>query len=196
VTLEERLAKLEPRERTLLGGLAVTLGVILFLFMPLYVFQHVGDLRDQNQEIRDYVEKVRDNRAKIDKKKADKDAANLRYSRTMPPLASFIEETSQGEGLAIDESQTRPDIPHGKKYTEHVTSVKFKKVGMLGLVRMMEKIEKSNFPVSISRLNIKPRGPDPDSFDVEMHVSHYERKGDPKKDTPKPKPEESEEEEP
>ena len=36
MTLAERYAKLEPRERTLLGGLAVAVALILFFVVPAY----------------------------------------------------------------------------------------------------------------------------------------------------------------
>ena len=66
MTLGERLAKMEPRERSLLAGLGIAVGLIVFLLLPAYVYQTVSASRDQNQEIRDYIEKVRDGRAKID----------------------------------------------------------------------------------------------------------------------------------
>ncbi len=47
---------------------------------------------------------------------------------------------------------------------------------MLNLVKFMEKIEQSPHPVLISRLNIRKRGTEVDSYDVEMIVSAYDRK--------------------
>ncbi len=193
MTLAERIAKLEPRERTLLSGFGVVLAAIVFLFLPLYLHQTVGARRDQNQEIRDYIDKVRESRAKIDKKRAAHDQLLSRYARTMPPLASFVEEAAKANNIDIEESQGKPDVPHGKKYTEHVILVKLRKVGMLSLVKMLERIEKSNYPVAITRLNIKPRADGPDSYDVELNVSQFERKGEAKKEAPKeeqPEPEE------
>ena len=42
----------------------------------------------------------------------------------------------------------------------------------------MERIEQSGHPVSISQLNIRKRGMEPDAFDVDMVVSAFERKPD------------------
>lgn len=193
MTLAERFAKLEPRERTLLSGLGATLLAILFFFLPIYLHQVVAASRDQNQEIHDYIEKVRESRDKLDKKKAAQEQLLARYARTMPPLASFVEEAAKANNVEIEESQAKPDVPHGKKYTEHVILVKLRKVGLLGLVKMLEKMEKSNLPVAITRLNIKPRADGPDSYDVELNVSSFERKGDAKKEAPKeeaPEPDE------
>lgn len=180
-SLAERWAKLEPRERSLMTGLIVALAAIVFLAVPLYLHQAVSTARSQNQEIKDFLEKVRDQRDKIDKKRAERDALLGRYAKTMPPLASFVEEAAEAGGLDIEESQGRPDVPHGKKYLERVLLVKFKKVGLAGLVKMFEKIERSNLPVSLTRLNLKPRSGEADSYDVELHVSQFERKGDAKK---------------
>jgi general secretion pathway protein M len=49
---------------------------------------------------------------------------------------------------------------------------------MLNLAKFMERIEQSGFPVSISAVNIRKRGAEVDSYDVEMMVSGYERKAE------------------
>jgi general secretion pathway protein M len=58
---------------------------------------------------------------------------------------------------------------------------------MLKLVRLMEKIETSGHPVAISSLDIRKRASEPDSFDVDMVVSAFDRKApEPKKAETKP----------
>jgi general secretion pathway protein M len=53
---------------------------------------------------------------------------------------------------------------------------------MLKLVKLMEKIETSGHAVALSSLNIHKRASEPDSFDVDMIVSAYDRKApEPKK---------------
>jgi general secretion pathway protein M len=62
-----------------------------------------------------------------------------------------------------------------------------RKVGMLKLVKLMERIETSGHPVMLSSLNIRKRAVEPDSFDVEMVVSAFDRKApEPKKTEAKP----------
>jgi general secretion pathway protein M len=46
---------------------------------------------------------------------------------------------------------------------------------MLSLSRFLESIEKSGFPVVVSRLNIRKRNGEADSYDVEVGVSSYDR---------------------
>jgi general secretion pathway protein M len=64
---------------------------------------------------------------------------------------------------------------------------------MLSLVKFMEKIAQSGHPVSITRLNVRKRGTELDSFDVEMIVSAFDRKAEEKK---KPEPAKGAPEEP
>jgi general secretion pathway protein M len=69
----------------------------------------------------------------------------------------------------------RPDVPIGKKYVERNTVIHLKKAGMLPVSRLLEAIEKSGHPVSVSRLNIRKRSGEPDSYDVEVGVSAFDR---------------------
>ena len=86
-------------------------------------------------------------------------------------------------------------VPDGKRYEERSTKIVLRKVGMLSLVTFMEKLETSGHPVTISRLNIRKRGTEPDSYDVEMIVSAFDRKPDTKKEKSKEAAEPSQEEE-
>ena len=129
---------------------------------------------------------VSERRAKIEKQKATREQLQTRYQKTMPALATFVEDAAKTAGVEIEESGPKPDAPHGKKYVEHILFVRLRKVGLLGLVKMLEKIEKSNYPVAITRLNIKPHPGEADSFDVEAFVSQFESK-DVKKAAPPPK---------
>ncbi|NUO49257.1 MAG: hypothetical protein HOV80_10415 [Polyangiaceae bacterium] len=184
MSLAERYSKLEPRERRLLLGFGGTILAGIFLFLPIYLFQTVGSARDQNQEIRDFLEKVNESRDKIAKRKAERETLLARYNKKMPPLATFVEDAAKANHIEISESSAKPDVPHGKKYNEHVLSVRMKKVGLLGFSKTLEKIERSGYPVSITKLKLTPRAGEPDAYDIEMHVSAFERKADAKEKKP------------
>ena len=68
-----------------------------------------------------------------------------------------------------------PDVPHGKRYVEHGTNVRLKKTGMLALARFLESIEKSGYPVAVTRLSVRRRSGEADSYDVDVGVASYER---------------------
>jgi len=178
MNLRERFEKLEPRERRLLlilGGIVVA---GLFLVAPIAVVTTVSSKRAENDELRGLVESIYDARGTINERKAKRDALLARYAKPAPPLAGFIEEASKTNSISAAESQDRPETPHGKRYTERMTVVKMHKVGMLNLAKMLEKIEQSGHPIAVTKLNLKPRVGEQDSYEVELGVSAFDRKAD------------------
>jgi general secretion pathway protein M len=178
MTFRERFEKLEPREKRLLTILGGILAVAVFLLGPIGVVSRVSSRRAENDEIRGLVDSIYEARATVGERKAKHDALVARYARPAPPLPGFIEESSKAFQIGAAESQDRPEAPHGKRYSERMTVVKMHKVGMLALAHTLEKIEQSGYPVVISKLNIKPRSGEPDSYEVELGVSAFDRKAD------------------
>jgi general secretion pathway protein M len=197
VTLRERFDKLEPRERRLLTIMLAMVGAIVLLAAPFFAYSSVRSLRDENGQIRALVEQTYGARATVSERKAKRDAVLARYAKPAPQLAGFIEEAAKSNGIQVPESQDKPDVPHGKRYTEKLTVVKMHKIGLMSLVKTLEKIEQSGHPVAISRLSVRPRAGEPDSYEVELGVSAFERKPDAKeaaKDKGDTKTDEGEEE--
>jgi general secretion pathway protein M len=75
----------------------------------------------------------------------------------------------------VVDSTPMPDVPHGKRYVEHGTNIHLKKTGMLNLSRFLESLEKSGYPLAVTRLNIRKRSGENDSYDVDVGVSSYDR---------------------
>jgi len=185
VTLGERFEKLEPREKRLLGVLLGLLAVMVVLAAPIYAWSAVRSAKAENEEIKDLINDVYKARMSVSERKAKQDALLARYGKPAPALAGFIEEAAKANGIQIADAQDKPEVPHGKKYTERLTVVKLHKVGMLALVKMLERIEQSGHPVAITRLSIRPRAGEPDSYEVELGVSAYDRKPDAPKEKEK-----------
>jgi general secretion pathway protein M len=186
VTLSDRIARLDPREQRLLSGglIALALGLVLLLPIALTAIEHTK--RGENQALRDAADSINDNSDQIQRAKLARAATQQRYEKPAPPLAAFLSGLASDAGVEIPESQDRQAVPHGKRYTERSTKIALHKIGMLKLSKFMERIEQTDNPVSISSLNIRKRGPDPDSYDVEMVVSAFDRSSAP--DTPELKP--------
>jgi general secretion pathway protein M len=178
MTLRERLDKLEPRERRLLGILTSILGTALVLLIPVGIWSHVNGKRAENQDVRDLIDQIYDARATISERKAKRDAMLARYAKPAPALATFIEEAAKENGATAADTQDLPEIPHGKRYSERTTKVKIHKIQLLALAKTLEKIEQSGYPVAVTRLNIKPRSGEPDQYEVELAVSAYDRKAE------------------
>lgn len=178
MSLRARMEKLDARERRLLTTLLGIVGEIVVLAGPIGLISALSKKRADNQDLRELITAFSESRRQIADRKAQKEALVMRYAKPAPPLASFIDESAQQNGISAAESQDRPEVPHGKRYTERVAVVKMHKVGMLALARTLEKIEQSGYPVAITRLNLRPRSGEPDSYEVELGVSAYDRKGE------------------
>jgi general secretion pathway protein M len=177
MSLRERIDKLEPRERRLLGILGGMFGLFVALLGPFGIWSYVQGKRNEAQEVRDLIDQIYEARAAINERKGKRDAIIARYARQAPPLAAFIEEAAKENGATTADTQDLPEAPHGKRYSERTTKVKIHKIPMLALAKLLEKIESSGYPLAISRLNIKPRS-EPDSYEVDLAVSAFDRKAD------------------
>jgi hypothetical protein len=176
MSLAERLERLDARERRLLGALVAVVAVVLVLAIPLGAAAMVSARSDETDALRDAVEQIQRSRTQIQRASATKQSVQQRYATPAPPLAGLLENWAREIGLEIPESQDRPLVPHGKEFDERSTKIVLRKVGMLKLLKFMEKVEQAAFPLTIERLNIRKRGSEPDSYDVDMIVSTYDRK--------------------
>lgn len=176
------LGRLDPRERKLIFALAGAVGVVVFLFGPLWLAKTKWDIQDRNEEVRDLMAQIVEARPRLAIRRAETDALLLRYAKPLPSLSGIIEAAAKDQGLTVSEAQPRPDIPQGKKYVEKATSVKLHRVGLAPLVKMLETLEKSTYPLSVSRLKIRPRAGEANSYEVELTVSGFEKKPEAEKD--------------
>lgn len=174
--LSDRLERLDPRERRLLGVFVVVLSVGLILAIPVGAAALVSSRRGDNEALRDAVTQIQNDRVLVQRSAATRQAVLQRYASPAPPLAGLLEGWAKGANLEIPESQDRPLVPHGKEYDERATKIVLRKVGMLNLARFLEKIQQSPHPVTVERINIRKRGTEADSYDVDMNVSAYDRK--------------------
>jgi len=169
------MSKLSPREQRLLALLGVVAAGILFIGAPVYMYASLAETRDTNDGIRKLLARMDGASELLAQRKQQQDALQARFLNPAPELGTFIEKMATSTGLEAKESKNRPDVV-GKQYTERVTVVKLGpgRVGLKPLVQMLEKIKRSNHPVSISKLNLRIRSPD--QYDVELAVSAYDKK--------------------
>jgi general secretion pathway protein M len=185
VKLRDRLETLDERERRLLGILVVVFAGLVVALVFLGTPALLASQRSDNQALREAIEAIQQDRAAVQKADAERRAVLERYASPAPPLAGFLASLAQQSAVEIPESQDLDTVPHGTRYEERSTKIALRRVGMLALVKFMERIEQAAHPVRISRLNIRKRGSELDSYDVEMIVSAYDRKA------PEPKPAEA-----
>ena len=175
MNISDRFARLGSRDQRLLNIALLVLGVLVVGVLPIGLTLRVHSRSSENRALADAADSISDSREQIEKTKAEKAITIERYSKPAPPLAAFLAGLASENGIEIPESQDRQGVPHGKRYTERSTKMSLHKVGMLKLAKFMERIEQSGNPITISSLNIRKRGPEPDMYDVDMTVSAFDR---------------------
>ena len=169
------ILQMNARERRLLAILGFVGGVVLLLAIPFGLEAWVHSAASENDDLRQALSDVQDARGRVRERQAKKDAIAARYARKAPALAGYLEQTARSQKLEVTDSTPLPDVPHGKRYVEHGTSIHLRKAGMLAIARFLESLEKSGYPVTVSRLNIRKRNGENDSYDVEVGVASFDR---------------------
>ncbi|MGH7440456.1 MAG: hypothetical protein ACRENE_32600 [Polyangiaceae bacterium] len=169
------ILQMNARERRLVELLGAIGVAVLVLAVPFGLEAWIHSARSDNDDLRQALADVQDARVRVREQQTRKDAVAARYAHKAPPLAGYLEQTARQEKLEVTESTPLPDVPHGKRYVEHGSNVRLKKTGMLALSKFLEDIEKSGMPLSVSRLNVRKRSGENDSYDVEAAVASFDR---------------------
>ena len=166
---------LNPREQRMASIAVLVVGVMVLLAVPIGLQTLVSSRRTENEDLRTALAAVNNARGQIRERQERKSSLAERYGKKAPQLAGFLEQSASAQKLQVTDSVDRPDVPHGKKYIERNTVIHLKKSGMAAIAKFLEAIEKSNYPVAVSRLNVRKRAGEPDSYDIEVGVSAYDR---------------------
>lgn len=169
------ILQMNARERRLVAVLGFVAAIVGIFAIPFGLEAIVRSQASDNDDLRQALQDVQDARGVVHERQANKDAIAARYARKAPELGGFIEQQARAQKLEVTDSTPMPDVPHGKRYVEHGTNVRLKKTGMLSLARFLESIERSGYPVAVTRLNIRRRSGELDSYDVEVGLSSYDR---------------------
>jgi len=169
------LERLNPRERRLVTVLGSVVFVFAILAIPVGLESIVHAREADNQDLYAALTGVQAARQQVRERQEKKEALVTRYAKKAPALAGFLEQSAHEHKLEVTDSVDRPDVPHGKRYSERSTTVHLKKAGLLPIAKFLETIEKSGYPIEVSRLALRKRTGDPDSYDVEVGVSAYDR---------------------
>lgn len=167
---------LNPREQRVASIALYVLAGILLLAVPVGLSSLVSSRRTENEELKEALNSVNGSRQKIRERQDRKANIAKRYQKKVPQLGGFLEQNASASKLQIQDSVDRPDVQHGKQYTERHTVIHLKNAGMGPIARFLEALEKSEYPVSVTRINIRKRAGEADSYGpVEIGVSAYDR---------------------
>ncbi|MGH7286148.1 MAG: hypothetical protein ACRELY_31900 [Polyangiaceae bacterium] len=171
--------ELNFRERRASSIATLVTGAVLFLGVPIVIEADLIARRAEISDLRGAIDAVQGARAAVRDRQAKHDLVASRYAKKAPLLAGFLQDTARAQKLEVTDSTDHPDVPIGKKYVERSTVVHLKKVGLYPLSKFMEAIEKSGLPMAITQLSIRKRTGEPDSYDVELGLSAYDRTATP-----------------
>ncbi len=174
MSFQERIDKLEPRERVLLSILAGVVVVFVVLLLPIMLTTMLAGQRSHNRELRKAIDAIHAGRPVLARREVRKAEVLARYQKKAPALAGFLETVAKKQNLEIPETQPRSAIPHGKDFEERSERFTLRKVDLLSLAKFMEGISQSGYPVTISELTLRKRSAD--SYDVSMVVSAFDRR--------------------
>ena len=176
MTLRDRINQLEDRERRLLGVLVVIFGIFVILVVPLGLTAYLGSISSENESMREALTTLQQSRSILEKRAEEQAKMDARYEKAAPPLAGFLAGIAQRHSIEIPETQDQAEVPHGKRFSERSTKITLRDVGMLKLAELMQDLAQSGYPVSVSRINIRKKATPPDSYNVQLTVSAYDRK--------------------
>ncbi len=167
---------LNPREQRVATIALFVFAGILLLGIPVGLSSLVSSRRAENEELKEALSAVNGARSKIRERQERKNSIVHRYQKKAPNLGGFLEQKASAAKLSVADSTDRPDVNHGKQYVERHTVIHLKNSGMGPIVRFLEDLEKSEYPISVTRLNIRKRTGEPDSYGpIEIGVSAYDR---------------------
>lgn len=194
--VRERIERLEPREQRLLLILLALFGAMIVLAVPIWLSATASSERGENDGIREALAAISDAKPKLEAQDADRQKVLAHYAKPAPPLAGFLEQHATAHQIEIPESQDQSVVKHGKKFEERSTKIVLQKVGMKNFALFLEEIENANFPVRASALDLRKRATEPDSYDISLTVSAFDRKEPEKKPAPAESAEPKKDEEP
>ncbi|MBX3215361.1 MAG: hypothetical protein KF850_25215 [Labilithrix sp.] len=167
---------LNPREQRVATIALFVLVFVVLLGIPVGLSSLVSSRGAENDELKEVLAQVNGSRAKIRERQERKSSIVTRYQKKTPQLGGFLEQKASAAQVQIADSVDRPDVNHGKMYVERHTVIHLKNVGMGPIAKFLESIETSEYPVAVTRLNIRKRTGEADSYGpVEIGVSTFDR---------------------
>lgn len=167
-------SRLSPRERVMVGGLGATVAVFVLGLAVLQVSSSLEELETQNFEDAEALRLIQRNADKLRESQREQAAQERKFARKAPALQGWLEQIATKRSLEIPEAQDKPDENRGKSYIERSVEIRLRKIGLGPLTEFMVDVENSPYPVAITRLHVRRRMGESDSYDVEMTVSTYD----------------------
>jgi hypothetical protein len=167
-------ARTSPRERLMLTGLGVTVVVFILSLILASVSSSLTEKEEENFENAEALRFIQRNADKLRQAQRERTARERRFSRKAPALQGWLESIATKRALEIGEAQDKPEVNIGKNFTERSVEIRLRKIGLRPLTEFMVDVENAPYPVAVTKLHVRRRVGESDSFDIEMTVSAYD----------------------
>ena len=164
---------LTERERRLVALLGAVLVAIIVLLPLFFMTTAVADMETENEELRAVMREIEQARPRLARIAAENEANTERYGNRAPALGGYVEQRAQAYGLSLREINDQPELALGN-YMRRGVRVRIPDVGIDSVLQMLRDIDRSEYPVAVSRLQID-RYRDAGNFNVEVGVSAYDK---------------------
>jgi type II secretion system (T2SS) protein M len=168
------LQRLSPRERILISALGGALVLFVLVLAVLKVASSLHDLEGQNFEDAEVLRTIQRNADKLRENEREEAAQERKFARKAPPLQGWLEQIATKRSLEIPEAQDKPDVNRNKNFVERSVEIRLRKIGLQPLTEFMVDVENAPYPVAITKLHVRRRVGETDSYDVELVVSTYD----------------------
>jgi general secretion pathway protein M len=172
-----RFRALSMREQVLVAIMAATAALLVVVLAIVLVQTRLGNLESRIAENDRILLELATQGEKLKEAKAERDREEARFDKELPPLPGLLERLAGESGIEIPESRELPDDPTGKKWVRKSVEVRLRRVGLRPFVDFMVKIKNENrrIPLAITHLSVKKRASEPDSYDIDITVSAYQK---------------------
>jgi hypothetical protein len=182
--LQGALERLNPRERVLLGVMVmVALGMVCFLVV-LLSHRSISRLEDQVAEQGILLKQLRDTAPKL-RERLESTKTGQAKAAEPPPLGTQLQTHATTAGMAETDLEMMPQ-PEERVGAWLRNSVELrlrrKPLGELANFWALTASDRAQFPVAITKLNIRRRMSEEDAYDVDMIVSSYTPSAEPAAD--------------
>jgi len=173
---QQYLAAASPRERRLVGFMA--LGVTLFLLLVIWLGfgSSIRRHEDALEEKRSFFEKVQRLSAGFGREEQERQLLEAKLRQSPPALMGFVDGLAKQEGVDIGGMSDRGIRAVGQDSHLRESSVEANlgKVPLDKLMRLLQSIERSPGVVRVRRLHLRKSSDNKETLDVTLTVSAWQ----------------------
>ena len=165
---------LNDRERRMLAGLGLVLGMLVLLLPLVLITWQNQALSEESEELRAVLATIEEHRAALALQEDARKSAETRYKNATPPLGTFLETEAGKHQLALFEVTEQPEKTEGS-YQRRAVRAGINDVDLTGIMNLLNGIVTSAHPVAIDHIQIEhPQSGD--KYRLKLGVLTFDRK--------------------